>query len=142
MRAIRHTGIVVSNLDKMLSFYRDILGLKISREMDEGGEYLDNLIARKKSRVKTIKMSADNGDCIELLCFSSPRSRGVKRNIYDKGYSHISFSVDNLDGEYRRLRRAKVKFNSLPQVSRDGCAKVVFCRDPEGNFIELVQQRI
>ena len=139
MKAIRHTGIVVNDLDKALCFYRDILGLKIKREMIEFGEYIDNLSGLKGLRVKTIKMAADDGNLIELLCYESNRRKPLTRDICDRGYSHISFTVEDLDREYMRLKEKGVKFNCAPQVSPDGYAKVTFCEDPDGNLIELVE---
>ena len=140
IKNIRHTGIVVSNLDKALYFYRDILGLKIRREMIESGKYIDNLSALKGVRVKTIKMSADDGNLIELLYYESHPRKSINRDICDIGYSHIAFTVENLDSEYKRLKEKGIKFNCAPQISPDGKAKVVFCRDPEGNLIELVEE--
>ena len=40
MKAIRHTGIVVSDMKKALHFYRDLLGLKEVKRMDETGNYI------------------------------------------------------------------------------------------------------
>ncbi len=57
----------------------------------------------------------------------------------DFGFTLIAFTVDDLDREYERLRAAGVAFNARPQTSPDGYAKVTFCRDPEGNLIELVE---
>lgn len=139
MKAIRHTGIVVSDLDKALYFYRDILGLEIQREMNETGEYIDNLSTLKGVRVKTIKMAAEDSNLIELLYYESHPRKPVNRDICDIGHSHIAFTVENLDNEYQRLKGKGIRFNCAPQVSQDGKAKVVFCRDPEGNFIELVE---
>jgi len=140
IKNIRHTGIVVSNLDKALYFYRDILGLRIKREMIESGKYIDNLSGLKEVRVKTIKMSTDNGNLIELLYYGSHPRKSINRDICDIGYSHIAFTVENLDYEYKRLKEKGIKFNCTPQISPDGKAKVVFCRDPEGNLIELVEE--
>jgi len=140
IKNIRHTGIVVSNLDKALYFYRDILGLRIKREMIESGKYIDNLSGLKEVRVKTIKMSTDNGNLIELLYYGSHPRKSINRDICDIGYSHIAFTVENLDYEYKRLKEKGIKFNCTPQISPDGKAKVVFCRDPEGNLIELVKE--
>lgn len=139
MKAIRHIGIVVSNLDKTLYFYRDILGLKIKREMLETGKYIDNLSALKGIEVKTIKMSADDGNLIELLYYESHPRKPINRDTCDIGYSHISFTVESLDYEYKRLKEKGVKFSAPPQCSPDGYAKVAFCKDPDGNFIELVE---
>ncbi len=140
IKNIRHTGIVVSNLDKTLHFYRDILGLKIKREMIESGKYIDSLSGLKEVRVKTIKMSADDGNLIELLYYGSHPRKSINRDICDIGYSHIAFTVENLGYEYKRLKEKGIKFNCTPQISPDGKAKVVFCRDPEGNLIELVEE--
>ncbi len=140
MKALRHIGIVVNDLEKTLYFYRDILGLKIRREMVEAGKYIDNLSNLKGVKVKTIKMSADDGNLIELLYYESHPRKPINRDICDRGYSHISFTVKSLDYEYKRLREKEVKFNCAPQISPDGRAKVVFCRDPEGNLIELVEE--
>lgn len=140
MKAIRHAGIVVTNLDKVLYFYKDILGLKIQREMLETGEYIDNLSALKGIKVRTIKMSAHDGNLIELLYYESHPRKGINRDICDMGYPHIAFSVEDLDYEYKRLSEKGVKFNCAPQISPDGKAKVSFCRDPEGNLIELVEE--
>ena len=142
MKAIRHTGIVVSNLDKTLYFYRDILGLKIQREMNETGKYIDNLSGLKDVKVKTIKMSADDGNLIELLYYESHPRKSFNRDICDIGYSHIAFTVENLEYKYKKLKEKGVRFNSAPQISPDGKTKVVFCCDPEGNFIELVEELI
>lgn len=140
IKNIRHNGIVVSDLDKALYFYRDILGLKTKREMIESGKYIDNLSALKGVRVKTIKMSADDGNLIELLYYESHPRKPIDRDICDTGYSHIAFTVENLDYEYERLKEKGTKFNCTPQISADGKVKVVFCRDPAGNLIELVEE--
>lgn len=140
MKAIRHTGIVVHDLEKALHFYRDILGLKVQREMVETGEYINNLFALKGARVKTVKMSASDGNLIELLYCESHPGSFVNKGISDMGYSHIAFTIENLDYEYNRLKEKGVKFNCAPQVSPDGKAKVAFCYDCEGNLIELVEE--
>ncbi len=138
---IRHTGIVISNLEKSLHFYRDLLGLKIKRDMLEGGEFIDSISNLKNVKVRTIKMSADDGNLVELLWYKShPRKSGGAKEICTTGVSHIAFTVENIDYEYKRLKDRGVKFHCLPQISPDNKAKVTFCRDPEGNLVELVEE--
>ncbi len=139
MKAIRHTGIVVKDLAKMLNFYRDVLGFKVKKEMSESGEFTDKILGLRGVKLTTVKMNADDGNLIELLCFGSNAGVPVKKGLEDYGYSHMAFTVENLDREYSRLKVLGVEFNSSPQVSPDNYAKVVFCRDPEGNFLELVE---
>lgn len=140
MKAIRHIGIVVSDLDKALYFYRDLLGLKIVKDMNESGDYIDKISDLKGVQVRTVKMAADDGNLIELLFYSSHLDRSdKKRPINQFGCSHVAFTVENLDEEYKRLTQAGIGFSAPPQHSPDGYAKVTFCKDPDGSHIELVE---
>ena len=139
IKAIRHTGIVVSDLNKALHFYRDLLGMRIVKDMDEGGDYIDALLSLEGASVRTIKMEADDGNLIELLYFISHLRKPKNRDVTEIGCSHVSFTVENLDEEYKRLRENDIIFNSPPKTSPDGYAKVAFCRDPDGVWIELVE---
>ena len=112
MLNIRHTGIVTSDIDKSISFY-ETFGFKIQKDMIESGSYIDNFSALKDVIVRTVKMSLDNGDMIELL------------------YYHTNL--------YQELMEKGVLFNSEPQHSPDGYAKVTFCKDPDGSLVELVE---
>ena len=135
----RHAGIVISNLDRALYFYRDLLGLKIVKEADETGKFIDAITGLDEVTVRTIKMLGDDGNMVELLYFKSHLEEARERPFPEIGASHVAFTVENLDYEYNRLKDAGVKFNCLPKVSPDGYAKVTFCRDPDGTLIELVE---
>ncbi len=139
IKGIRHTGIVVNDLEASLYFYRDLLGLKIIKKMEESGDYIDNCLRLDGVRVTTLKMESLNGQMIELLKYRSHPEEQKVRKINGIGISHIAFNVDNLDKEYRRLKKAGVSFHAPPQMSPDGYAKVTFCMDPEGTYIELVE---
>lgn len=139
MKALRHVGITIRDIETV-NFYRDVLGLRIKKEMLETGNFIDNLSALKKVRVKTIKMSADDGSLVELLYYESHRRKPTMKDICDIGCSHIAFTVENIDREYEKLKDKGIRFSCIPQVSPDGKARVVFCRDPEGNLIEMVEE--
>ncbi|MEJ5227790.1 VOC family protein [Thermodesulfovibrio sp.] len=140
IKNIRHIGIVVSNLELSLHFYSDLLGFKVVKKMEESGEYIDNISSLKNVKITTVKMAAPDGNLVELLYYHShQRATILHREIWQTGISHIAFSVDDIEQEYNRLSAAGVTFNSPPQLSTDGYAKVTFCRDPDGNFIELVE---
>lgn len=140
MKAIRHVGITVSDLDQAIDFYQGLLGFKLVKRMEEQGKFIDYLSGLKNVRVTTVKMAADDGNLIELLFYHSHSSLiSRRRRITEIGLSHIAFTVENIDKEYKRLSQAGVKFNAPPKVSLDKYAKVAFCRDPEGTLIELVE---
>lgn len=140
MKEIRHTGIVVSNMEQSLKFYRDLIGLKVVKDFTEKGKYIDSISGLSGVHLRMVKLTADDGSMIELLLYlSHPNQPPIKTRIYDLGCSHVAFTVDNIDMEYERLSGKGVKFNCPPYISPDGYAKVTFCHDPDGTCIELVE---
>ena len=139
IKDIRHAGITVSDLETSLRFYRDFLGFQIAKQMEESGDYIDKVSALKDVNVTTIKLASTNGQMIELLKYHSHPGEQSSRKICDIGLTHIAFTVDDLDREYKKLQKEGVLFNSPPQLSPDGYAKLAFCRAPEGTLIELVE---
>lgn len=139
IKDIRHTGIVVSDLEASLYFYCDLLGFQIAKQMEEAGNYIDNISSLRNIKVTTVKMTSPSGQMIELLKYHSHPTEQKMREICEIGISHIAFTVDDLDVEYEGLKDKGIQFNSPPQLSPDGYAKVSFCRAPEGTLIELVE---
>jgi catechol 2,3-dioxygenase-like lactoylglutathione lyase family enzyme len=115
------------------------LGFEITKRMDERGTYIDNMTGLTGVLVTTIKLSAPDGQMIELLYYHSHPLKNSSREINGVGISHIAFTVDDLEKVYTALSGKGVIFNAPPQLSQDGYAKVTFCRAPEGTFIELVE---
>ena len=143
MKNIRHFGIVVTEMEKSLHFYKDLLGLKIKVDALEEGPFIDAISGLKNVKVRTVKMFADEGNTlIELLCYESHKRRERRENneIPNIGASHPAFTVNNIDYEYNKLKENGVKFNCSPQISPNGKAKVTFCEDPDGVLVELVEE--
>lgn len=140
MKAIRHTGIVVTDMEKAFRFYRDLLGLKPIVDFMEKGEYIDTVLAERGVHVRMVKLVADDGGMIELLqYYSHPKKPSLNKKIYETGFTHMAFTVASIDEIYKRLTEAGVKFNSPPIVSPDAKARLAFCRDMDGNYLELVE---
>ena len=141
-RAVRHVGIVVRKIDDVLPFYRDLLGFRMMKRTDEPEEFVSRLLGMRTCRLVTVKLSADEGKTlIELLEFvSSPVDPTGSPGLDGMGISHIALTVNDLNRVYRKLSRAGTPFISLPLTSPDGKAKVAFCRDPAGTWLELVEE--
>ena len=139
---IRHFGLVVSNLEKALVFYQDLLGLSIQGKTEESGDFISKMLSFENIKVKTVKLSAnDNSTRLELLEFENPKVNSAKKNnLFEPGFTHISLTVKNLDELYLRLKNSNIEFNSQPTISPNGTLKVVFCKDFEGNYLELIEE--
>lgn len=140
VRAARHVGIVVSDMESALRFYRDQLGLELVRHLDEQGEYIDALVGVEGARLDTYKLSAPgDGFVIELLEVVSHPGGPIETTFPDVGASHVAFQVEDLDGLHARLRAAGVEFISPVQSSPYDPVKTVFCRDPSGTLVQFVE---
>lgn len=142
MISLRHIGLTVVDIDRSLKFYRDLLGFEIIKDMEESGKHIDNFSGVKNIKVRTVKMKNGGEGLIELLqYYSHPSfdSDNQNRPITNIGCSHFAVTVSNLDALYSKLISKGIYFNSEPQYSPDGYAKVAFCKDPDGILIELVE---
>ncbi|MBT5399909.1 glyoxalase [bacterium] len=139
IKEIRHTGIVVNDLKKSLWFYKEKMGFKVFKYMDESGPFIDKILGIKAVKVTTVKMILKNNQMIELLDFYTHRKDILCDSINDIGPTHLAFTVDNLDEMYSDFSNESVEFISAPEMSKDGNVKVAFCKAPEGTYIELVE---
>jgi len=137
---IRHTGLVVSDLEGALNFWQDLLGFKIKHKMNEFGPAIDAMMGLKNTHLTTVKLVAPQGGMLELLHFNShPDIPEWLGKPYSTGFTHIALTVKNLDDLYQKLTNASFSFPALPQLSKDGSVRVIYCRGPEGILLELVE---
>jgi catechol 2,3-dioxygenase-like lactoylglutathione lyase family enzyme len=137
---IRHVGLVVADLEGALRFWRDVMGFRITKQMDESGPYIDAMMGLQNARVTTVKLAAPDGKLVELLHFPSHPDRAAwTGKPYSTGFTHIALTVEDVDAECRRLAQAGVTFSAPPQRSPDGYARVTYGRGPEGVLLELVE---
>lgn len=136
---IRHTGIVVHDLNTSMDFYINQLGFTVSKQMEEYGEFIDKILGFKNIHVTTVKMTLNDGPMIELLDFKSHKKEVLNKQLNDIGPTHLAFTVDDIDEVHHQFTSRGTEFISEPQVSPDGYAKVAFCKAPEGTYIEFVE---
>lgn len=140
IKAIRHTGLVVADLERALDFWRDVLGFKLVRQMEESGPHIDAMMGLKNVKLTTAKLSAPDSNLVELLHFHShPDKPAWAGSPCSTGFTHIALTVDDLDATCAKLSKSGVSFSAPPQLSPDGYAKVTYGRGPEGVLLELVE---
>lgn len=139
VKEIRHTGIVVDNLEDSLWFYQEKMGFKVFKYMNESGPFIDKILGLEFVKVTTVKMFIRDSQMIELLDFHTHKKDTVKSAINSIGPTHLAFTVDNLDEMYSDLSNEGVEFVSAPMNAKDGSVRVAFCKAPEGTYIELVE---
>lgn len=137
---LRHVGIVCKDLEESLKFYCDSLGCTVARRMHESGRFISKILGAPQAEVITVKLvlPAGNGQ-IELLSFIQPESNEISSNLFNIGVTHFALKVQQIDALYKKMKQGGISFLCSPEISEDGMAKVCFCQDPNGVYIELVE---
>ena len=140
IQRLTHVGICVSDLERSLRFYRDLLGFAPEHELEVEGEPTDTLLRLRDTKLKAVYLARD-GVRIELLHFASPPPPPRRaRAMNEVGLTHLSFRVADLDAVVAALRGAgeRVLDETVLRFPEFGSA-ACFVVDPDGQLIELVQ---
>ena len=144
MYSVRHVGITVKNIEKSLKLYKNYFGFQIIWDKIEKGKFIDGLSGLNNVIVRTVKLKDKKENIVELLQYKSHQKNNSlsinNRKINQISISHFAINVENLDDTYIELSKIGIKFNAKPAFSPDGGVKVCFCKDFDGNLIELVEE--
>lgn len=141
--AADHTGITVSNLERSLAFWRDVLGFELSHRTHQTGERASEITGVPGAEIKLAVLKAP-GHKIELLEYLAPpdRKQDVDLRPCDVGSAHIALMVDDLDAVLSAVAASGWKTAGQPQTLQTGPnagKRVVYVRDPDGTTIEFMQ---
>jgi catechol 2,3-dioxygenase-like lactoylglutathione lyase family enzyme len=136
-----HVGICVSDLERSLRFYRDLLGFRYRSELQVQGAPTTTLLRLADVDLRAVYLERD-GTRIELLHYVVPGAVGTAepRPLNARGLTHLSLRVDSVAETLQTLRAAAVAVldETLIDFPDFGSAAVFIC-DPDGTLIELVQ---
>ena len=125
---IAHIGIAVDALDRILPFYRDLLGLPEQPLDDADG-----------ARIAGLRAGESLVELLEARNADSQIGKFVARR--GPGLHHICFAVDDLDATLERCRRAGVQLiDDAPRVGAEG-KRIAFLHPSStaGVLIELTE---
>jgi glyoxylase I family protein len=142
--AADHTGITVSNLERSLAFWRDVLGFQLSHRTHQTGELASEITGVAGAEIKLAVVKAPGGHKIELLEYLAPpdRKQHVDLRPCDVGAVHVALTVDNLDAVLHTIAASDWKAAGKAQTLKSGPnagRRVVYVRDPDGTTIEFMQ---
>jgi len=142
--AADHTGITVSNLERSLAFWRDVLGFELSHTAHQKGELAREITGIQGAEIKLAVLKAPRGHKIEILEYLAPADRkNVTLRPCDVGSAHVALLVEDLDAVLAQIAASGWKAAGKPQTLTAGPnagKRVVYVRDPDGITIEFMQQ--
>ncbi len=136
---IHHTGFVVRDLEKAVEFYRDVIGLTVADTREREGGPISQVVGYEGTHLKIADVWTGDGHKLELIQYVHPA--GADRSSSERntlGASHLAFEVDDIESTYERIvSQGARKLN--PPVELVPGKKGCYLRDPDGNWIELVE---
>ncbi|EEM05064.1 MULTISPECIES: VOC family protein [Bacillus] len=125
VRRIEHVGIMVANLETSLSFYEEVIGLKLIKRMGHPDPNLKLAFLGVEESQETI---------LELI-------EGYNPSLPAEGkVHHICFKVDSLEDEIERLKKLGVTFLLTEEIETlpDG-TRYIFFSGRDGEWIEFFE---
>ncbi|MEJ5223280.1 MAG: methylmalonyl-CoA epimerase [Anaerolineales bacterium] len=108
--AINHVAVVVDDMEKSLSFWRDALGMHLHELRD---------VPAEKSQVAFLPLS---GAEVELVMPTTDDS-GIAKYLTKRGpgMHHLCLEVDDIEGMLEQLRSQGIRLiNETPRTAADG----------------------
>ncbi|MEX2158263.1 MAG: VOC family protein [Dehalococcoidia bacterium] len=115
IKGLRVASIWSEDLNNLLPFYRDVLGLPANVESDE-----------------FVLLGDPNAPVAALGTHSE-----VRGHAKEPMRILVGFASDDIEGDSARLKAAGVEF--VEEVNEQGGIKVATVKDPEGNYVQLLQ---
>jgi methylmalonyl-CoA/ethylmalonyl-CoA epimerase len=125
---IAHIGVAVDALDRLLPFYRDVLGLPEEPLDDADG-----------ARIAGLRAGDSLVELLEARSPQSPVGKFVARR--GPGIHHICFAVDDLSATLERCRKAGIELiDHVPRIGAEG-KRIAFLHPSStgGVLVELTE---
>ncbi len=144
--AVASIGLTVSDLDRSLAFYTDVLGFEKMGEREISGASFARLVGvpDARARVATLRLG---DELLELTEYAAPRGRPAPADwrSNDRWFQHVAIIVRDMDSAFARLQAAGVRHASaggpqrLPDWNRNaGGIRAFYFRDPDDHPLEIL----
>ena len=142
---IDHVNLVVSDMERAIRFYSEVLGLRRGFEVILEGSWIDTVTGLSDARAHCVFMEPDDSSVrLELLQYFDPVGTTIDANSlpHTPGLRHLAFTVDDLDAVISRLRAQGVLPVSDPvevpfSVGAMGRKRLCYFHDPDGTLLEI-----
>lgn len=138
---VSHIAICVGDLDKSLTFYRDILGMEVTMDevQDTTSGGLPSVYKRQRQTRRTVHVRS--GAAPELVLTSHPgdQADGEPIKLDQIGISHFSFTVPDVKALGEELVAKGVELAAPMEAfsNAQGHVSSIFVYDPDGILLQF-----
>ncbi|MGF1599227.1 MAG: VOC family protein [Acidimicrobiales bacterium] len=143
---VSHLAIGVSDMDRSLVFWRDVLGLGVDLDTVEEVPGPDGRPRRRRG----VYLRAEQGDEASFVVLDQQLSVdpfGQPAKLFSVGVHHVAFWVDDVEPYLERAAERGIRHgepsdaDSVAYGEAPGRrVRTVFLRDPDGTFVQLDQR--
>jgi lactoylglutathione lyase len=138
-----HFNFTVSDMDRALGFWRDLLGLEVLHDWVSDAGYLAEITGYPGVRLRLAFLRLPGTSAqLELIQYLAPAGEPRAQPTHLAGAGHVCFDVPDIHAAYQELSARGVRFKSAPveitSVANKG-AWCVYLVDPDGITLELRQ---
>jgi catechol 2,3-dioxygenase-like lactoylglutathione lyase family enzyme len=138
-------GMTVSELDKSVAFFQDVLSFKKVSEREVVGKALEEEtgVFGLRCRIAELRIGDETLELTEYVA-SSGRPYPEASRSNDRWFQHIAIITSDMDAAYATLRQHKVKFAStgpqtLPNWNKNAAGiSAFYFHDPDGHVLEVL----
>ena len=134
-------GIVCIDIDRMLQFYTEVVGLKFATDAEASPE-MSAEFGTGPHGFRIIRLQTPYGERIKLI---QPKKTVLQQNpvpewVFERqGITYITFVIAQVQEVALRLKKFGVEVMSKDPVEIRKGITAIFAKDPEGNFLEFVE---
>lgn len=123
-KKIEHVGVMVSNMEASIAFYKEVVGLELKGTLDHTNGVI---------KLAFLGFGESGETEVELI-------QGYNGTLPMEGkVHHIAFTVDDVDAEFARIRSMPVKLIDQEITTLPNGARYFFFHGPDGEWIEFFQ---
>ena len=135
-------GVVVTDLEKALDFYVNVIGMKKVSEFDVDEEFgkISGLTGGVAFHVEVLKLEdSPQANQWKLMSFKKDAAHPMPKYIQDDtGMQYITIMVTSLQPVLNRIKKHKVKLLGNTPVPLGTDQHFVLVQDPDGTIVELI----
>lgn len=117
---LHHVSLIVEDLNIALAFYQEVLGLEVDSQRPDLG-------------YPGAWLSLPGQQQIHLMQLDDPYNK-IDRPAHGGRDRHVAFAVDSINEIAKSLDDIEI-----PYTKSQSGRKALFCRDPDGNALEFIE---
>ena len=137
-----HTSFTVSNVERSVAFYRDVLGFTLLSLAERPPAFSELATGIPGAHLKTAHLEVPGGHRLELIQYLNPPGAKLDPRTNNVGSAHLALIVEDLRALHRDLKAKGFRFKGEPIEIPAGPNKgnwMVYLLDPDDFTLELIQ---